>query len=225
MVLDSQVMCDIEQIIMAYDLLQHDFYKAWTTGILRREDLRLYAEDYYHQVAAFPTFLSTLHARLPDGPFRRIVVHNLCEEEIEGRAHSEIWLDFVEGMGAERQKVQNATPSTSTQKLIDTFRSIAQKCSPLAVVGAFYVYESQVARISPSKAQGLQNLYGADTKTTAYFTHHATWDQHHSRVWAKQIERHIDQKKSSIEDLLSTVKEAAQAMWRSLDGIYARCQM
>lgn len=221
----SQIMSEIEQIIMKYDLLQHRFYQAWNAGMLQREDLKMYAEDYYHQVAAFPTYLSTLHARLPDGPFRRMVLHNLCEEEIEGRAHSEIWLDFAEGMGANRNAVKNTPASSSTQALIDTFRLIAQKGTPLAAVGAFYAYESQVARLSVTKAEGLQKLYGADDKTAAYFTHHATWDQAHSQVWAKHIERHIDQETEHTSELLSTVKEAAQAMWNSLDGIYARCNL
>ena len=35
--------------IQKYDLLCHPFYKAWAAGQLRREDLRQYAQDYYHQ--------------------------------------------------------------------------------------------------------------------------------------------------------------------------------
>jgi pyrroloquinoline-quinone synthase len=60
----------LEQRIAGYDLLCHPYYKAWTAGQLTREDLREYASDYYHHVAAFPAYLSALHSRLDDGETR-----------------------------------------------------------------------------------------------------------------------------------------------------------
>ena len=86
--------------VARYDLLCHPFYQAWSAGKLTRDDLLHYACEYYHHVAAFPTCLSAFHSRLPDGPLRRRVLMNLCGEEIQGRPHSELWLDFAEGMGA-----------------------------------------------------------------------------------------------------------------------------
>jgi pyrroloquinoline-quinone synthase len=96
----------LEERIARYDLLCHPYYKAWTAGELTREDLREYASDYFHHVAAFPAYLSALHSRLEDGEQRRAVLRNLCGEEIEGRPHSELWLDFAEGMGAGRDEVR-----------------------------------------------------------------------------------------------------------------------
>jgi pyrroloquinoline-quinone synthase len=208
----------IEATIARHDLLQHPFYQAWTAGTLRTEDLRRYARDYYHQVAAFPTYLSALHARLGDGPLRRTVLGNLCEEEIDGAPHSELWLDFAEGMGAERGEVCASTPTQSTQDLVNTFREIAAKRSPLAALGAFYAYESQVARIAGLKAQGLREKYGADAKTCSYFTLHSTWDVHHSNVWREQIDQLADAQ--DAEQILAAVEDAATAMWKSLDGIH-----
>ena len=207
--------------VATFDLLAHPFYQAWTAGQLSAEDLRHYAADYYPHVAAFPTYLSALHSRLPDGELRRAVLRNLAEEEIEGRAHSELWLDFAEGMGAVRDAVHQTAPSATTQELIDTFREIAAHRSPLAALGAFYAYESQVARIAGLKADGLRNKYSADAKTCAYFSLHATWDVHHSRVWADQIDARMDAK--DAEEIVTAVENAAQAMWNSLDGIYQQC--
>src|SRR5271157_5270851 len=96
----------LEQRIASYDLLCHPYYQAWTAGELTRDDLREYASDYYQHVAAFPAYLSALHSRLDDGELRRAVLRNLCDEEIEGRPHSELWLDFAEGMGADRHQVR-----------------------------------------------------------------------------------------------------------------------
>ena len=89
----------LEQRIARYDLLCHPYYKAWTAGELTRDDLREYAGDYYHHVAAFPTYLSALHSRLDDGEARRAVLRNLCEEEIDGRRAQRAVAGFCRGHG------------------------------------------------------------------------------------------------------------------------------
>src|SRR5438477_9707296 len=100
---------ELESRIAKHDLLCHPFYKAWSAGELTREDLREYSADYYHHVAAFPTYLSALHSRLADGHLRRTVLANLAAEEIEGVPHSELWLDFAEAMGNDREAVRSQT--------------------------------------------------------------------------------------------------------------------
>jgi len=210
----------MDAVIARHDLLAHPFYQAWAAGKLRAEDLRRYAGEYYHHVAAFPAYLSALHSRLPDGPLRRSVLRNLCEEEIAGAAHSDLWLDFAEGLGADRASVRSAAPSETTQSLIATFRRLASEQPPLAALGAFYAYESQVARIAGVKAQGLRDWYGAGAKTCAYFDLHSTMDAHHARVWADQIQDGLNGDASSSEAVLAAVEEAAVALWKGLDGIH-----
>src|SRR3984957_14982415 len=95
-----------EERVRPFNLLQHPFYQAWSKGELTREDLREYATEYWHHVSAFPTYLSALHSRLPDGEVRREVLRNLTEEEgvdaTTARPHSDLWMDFATGMGASR---------------------------------------------------------------------------------------------------------------------------
>jgi pyrroloquinoline-quinone synthase len=210
----------MDAIVARHDLLAHPFYQAWTAGKLRAEDLQRYAGEYYHHVAAFPAYLSALHSRLGDGALRRAVLRNLCEEEIAGAAHSELWLDFAEGLGADRESARSAAPSETTQSLIATFRRIALGQPPLGALGAFYAYESQVARIAGQKAQGLRDWYGAGAKTCAYFDLHSTMDAHHARVWAEQIAEGLEGDGSAGEAVLAAVEEAAVALWKSLDGIH-----
>ena len=216
----SDLQSRMDAVIARHDLLAHPFYQAWAAGKLSAEDLRRYAGEYYHHVAAFPAYLSALQSRLPDGPLRRSVLRNLCEEEIAGAAHSELWLDFAEGMGADRESVRRSNPSPATQSLISTYRAMAAERAPLAALGAFYAYESQVARIAGVKAQGLRDFYGADAKTCAYFGLHSTMDVHHARVWAEQIHDGLNGDGSSSEAVFAAVEEAATALWKSLDGIH-----
>ena len=52
----------LDGIISEKSLLKHPFYQAWTAGTLPMEKLREYAKQYFHFEAAFPTFLSAIHA-------------------------------------------------------------------------------------------------------------------------------------------------------------------
>src|SRR5580704_12133463 len=90
----------VDREIAKFDLLQHPFYQAWSAGELTTRDLKFYGEQYFHQVSAFPTYLTRLHSRLPDGPMRREVLANAFDEETEPCPHSELWLRFVEGRSA-----------------------------------------------------------------------------------------------------------------------------
>ena len=99
-----------DQEIAKYDLLKHPFYLAWSAGELTKEDLKFYAEQYFHQVSQFPTYLTSLHSRLPEGAMRRDVLANAYEEECDGMAHSDLWLRFAEGMGGPWSNPDEKTP-------------------------------------------------------------------------------------------------------------------
>lgn len=214
----------LEERIARYDLLYHPYYKAWTAGQLTRDDLREYAGDYYHHVAAFPTYLSTLHSRLNDGEVRRAVLRNLCDEEIEGRSHSELWLDFAEGMGADRGAVREREPLAEVRELIAEFRRVAREGSTAEALAAFYAYESQVPRVAKQKADGLAQRYGADAKTCGYFELHQFADVEHSDVWRELLSAEIAAHPEQAEAALNAAESAAKALWHAVDGMEARRQ-
>jgi pyrroloquinoline-quinone synthase len=204
--------------ISNYDLLCHPFYRAWSAGQLTRDDLRHYAAQYYHHVAAFPAYLSTLHSRLPDGPVRRRVLANLAGEEIAGTPHSELWLDFAEGMGAEREHVRTGEPMPEVADAITWFRNVAAQSSTAEALASFWAYESQVPRIAAAKEQGLREWYGADDKTCAYFTLHKTADVHHARTWLDLLAEDTP----VADKALDAAEGAARMLWRILDGMQAQ---
>jgi pyrroloquinoline-quinone synthase len=212
----------LEERIGRYDLLCHPYYKAWSAGELTREDLAHYAADYYPHVAAFPTYLSTLHARMDDGEPRRAVLRNLCGEEIAGRPHSELWLNFAEGMGADRDQVRAQQPNAEVRELMAEFRRVAGECSLVDVLAAFYAYESQVPRVAREKARGLMERYGADQATCEYFTLHQYADVEHSEVWRDLMEQEINAHPEQAEAALASAEKTAQSLWRVLDGMEAR---
>src|SRR3989442_6291601 len=108
----------IDAQIAAKHLLNHPFYQAWTRGELSKEALQDYARQYYHHVAAFPTYLSAVHANTEDQETRRQILANLIDEEAGNPNHPQLWLRFAESTGAERQDVRGAALWPATSDLI-----------------------------------------------------------------------------------------------------------
>jgi len=151
----------------------------------------------------------------------------MCDEKGEGKTgrdsvpHSDLWLDFAEGMGSSRN-LEWHSPIPEIRELIKYFHRVASEASPEEVLAAFYAYESQVPRIATEKARGLREMYGADDKTCGYFSLHATADVYHSRVWREQLKKRIDRNPSAAEAALDSAENAARALWNALDGIETR---
>jgi pyrroloquinoline-quinone synthase len=223
----TQFFEQLEASIAKYDLLCHPFYKAWAAGALKRDDLREYARHYYHHVEAFPTYLAELGLRLDEGDLRRAVLANMCDEKgaADGSGkdsvpHSELWLDFSEGMGAGRE-MRGHDPLPEINNLMAHFHRVAGEGTPEEALAAFYAYESQVPRVAREKERGLREMYGADDKTCGYFALHATADVYHSNVWRKQLENRIVANPETAQAALDTAENTARMLWQALDGIEA----
>jgi len=217
----------LESTIAKYDLLCHPFYRAWAAGKLTRDDLREYARHYYHHVQAFPCYLAEFALRLDEGELRRAVLANMCDEKgvaggkgKDAVPHSELWLDFAEGMGA-RRDMHWHLPLPQMADLVRYFHSLASDGTPEEALAAFYAYESQVPRIAKEKERGLREMYHADDKTCGYFALHATADVYHSNVWHKQLEKRIKENPQAAEAALEAAEKAALMLWQALDGIEA----
>lgn len=213
---------ELKSRIAKHDLLCHPFYQAWAQGKLTREDLRAYAGEYAHHVAAFPEYLREFHARLEPGALANAVLENMNDEEgvgsPDGRSHVEMWMDFAEGMGGERKT--SAAPLAELCELMEGFHRVAREGSPAEALAAFYAYESQVPRVAKEKARGLREMYGADARTHGYFTLHMTADVHHAAVWREQLEEQLRvESPESRERALDSAEAAAKALWRALNGI------
>ncbi len=211
----------LDERVAHYDLPAHPFCKAWNEGKLSREHLAAYAGEYFHLAAAFPTFLSALHSRLGDGALRRAVLRNLAEEEVEGRAHSDMWLDFAAGVGLSPEQVQRSQPSEPMRLLVQQFHHSAYEDSPAEVLAAFYAYESQGPRISGERACALLRHYGADAHTCGYFALHSYADVRHSQVWLDELFRLVARDCSLAEPALNAAGRAAGWLWEALNASVA----
>src|ERR1700681_953231 len=155
----SQYLDKIDNDIAKKHLLKHPFYLAWTRGELSKEALGDDARQYYHHVAAFPTYLSAVHAHCDDQPTRKQLLDNLIDEEAGSPNHPELWLQFAESLGVSKEDVQASQKWNETSNLIGTFRSVCSEGTTAEGLAALYAYESQIPAVSESKIKGLVENY------------------------------------------------------------------
>jgi pyrroloquinoline-quinone synthase len=202
-------------------LLKHPFYLAWTRGELSREALADYARQYYHHVAAFPTYLSAIHAKCDDQSTRKEVLRNLIDEEAGSPNHPELWLNFAESLGVSAQDAQNAEKWPETKNLIDAFRSVCRNGSTAEGLGALYAYESQIPAICESKIDGLKKHYRfADAKHYEYFSVHIEADREHSAAELRLLGEYVGYQ--NLESVRASVNRVLDALWEMLSGVCRR---
>ena len=198
-------------------LLKHPFYLAWARGELSKEALRDYARQYYHHVAAFPTYLSAVHAKSDDQVTRRQLLDNLIDEEAGSPNHPELWLKFTEGLGVEDVDLAKTEKQPETKNLIDTFRSVCRDGSTAEGLAALYAYESQIPAICESKIDGLKKHYGfTDPEHFRYFSVHIEADREHSVAEREMLSSYIDNR--NIDKVRAAAQRVLDALWEMLSG-------
>ena len=211
----------IDNEIAEKHLLKHPFYLAWTRGDLSKEALMDYARQYYHHVAAFPTYLSAVHAKCDDQATRKQLLENLIDEEAGSPNHPELWLKFAEGLGVEAPDVRKTEKQTETKKLIDTFRSVCRDGSTVDGLAALYAYESQIPEICESKIDGLKRHYGfTNPEYYQYFTVHIKADREHSAAERQMLRLWIND--HNFDSVKTSVNSVLDALWEMLSGICRR---
>ena len=217
----NQHLGKIDNDIADKHLLKHPFYLAWTRGELSREALADYARQYYHHVAAFPTYLSAVHAHCDDQATRKQLLSNLIDEEAGLPNHPKLWLKFAEGLGVSDVDVRSTEKQPETKNLIDTFRSVCRDGSTAEGLAALYAYESQIPAICESKIDGLKKHYGFDNpEHYHYFSIHIEADREHAAAERKMLSSYIDN--HNLESVKASVNRVLDALWEMLSGVCRR---
>jgi pyrroloquinoline-quinone synthase len=211
----------IDNDIAEKHLLKHPFYLAWTRGELSKEALQDYAKQYYHHVAAFPTYLSAVHAKCDDQPTRKQILSNLIDEETGSPNHPELWKKFAEGLGVDDVDLAKTEKQPETNNLIATFRSVCGDISTADGLAALYAYESQIPAVCESKIDGLKKHYGfTDPEHYEYFNVHIEADREHSATEREMLSSYVDDQ--NVDNVRASVARVLDALWEMLSGVCRR---
>ena len=217
----SEYLDNIDNDITEKHLLKHPFYLAWARGELSKDALTDYSEQYYHHVAAFPTYLSAVHANCDDQATRKELLNNLIDEEAGSPNHPELWKKFAGSLGVEEAELAQTGKQPETENLINTFRSVCKQRSTAEGLAALYAYESQIPSICESKIDGLKKHYGfTKPEHYQYFTVHIEADREHSAAEREMLGRYLDV--HNFESVKMSVNRVLDALWDMLSGVCRR---
>ncbi len=211
----SETVNGIHARIAARRLLDHPFYQAWSKGELTKDVLQKYAEQYYHWVSAFPTWLSATHANATDLAMRQEILENLIDEERGPDNHPELWLRFCDALGLDRESVKHADLLPETRAAIGAMRSVCRNQPAAAGLAALYAYESQQPEVMKTKREGLRDLYSVTTGHE-YFEVHEHLDIEHSAGERTMIAAHASGNEAAIDQATAIALDATYTL---LDGI------
>ena len=208
----------IQRRIADRSLLDHPFYRAWQAGDLTMDDLRIYAAQYYHFEAAFPTLLSAVHSRCDDREVRQSILDNLWDEEHGETNHRALWLDFCESIGLGRDEPETTEPLPGTRTMLDSYRSICREGTFQEGLAAIYAYEEQVPAVMAEKIRGLKEHFGVkDEVGLRFFQVHSVLDEEHSdRERDAILEHTAPGDEPAVE---AALQDALDGWWGFLDGV------
>jgi pyrroloquinoline-quinone synthase len=207
------------EVLAAKSLLQHPFYRAWTAGTLEVERLQEYARQYFHFEAAFPRFLSAIHARTEPAGVRQMLLENLWDEEYGPRNHRALWLEFAEAVGVPAAEVEASTPNEETTALVEHFSRVCREAPVAEALATLYAYEGQVPQVAWQKITGLRDNYGLKPAQFEFFSVHLVADVAHADTEMKAIAETIGAG-SSEESVVAAAGAACDRLLSFLDGCY-----
>ncbi len=217
---NADIITEVDAAIEQRHLLKHPFYAAWTEGSLTIEALREYTKQYWHHIVAEPQYVSAVHAHCPDMSDRQQLLENLIEEERGPVNHPELWLRFGEALGLGRDEIVGSVALPETAALIATYRKLCGSDDFVDGVTALYSYESQVPAVAAAKIASLRTHYGVtDERSLAFFNIHLEADVVHSDIGRQMIAKYATDERTQERARRASV-EAADALWRILDGVY-----
>lgn len=215
----EEFLTKLDALVTEKHLLKHRFYCLWNEGKLTKDHIREYAISYYPHVAAFPTYVSGVHAHCEDAALRQELLENLIEEERGEQNHPFLWRRFAASVGATESDLSSSPRTPEIAETIAEFRRSTRSGSVPEGLAALYAYESQIPEISKTKREGLAAFYGiAEPEAVRFFTVHEEAD-----VWHRQVEREalgrVAQTPEQRESALAAADRCLTALNRALDGI------
>jgi pyrroloquinoline-quinone synthase len=159
------------------------FSIAWAQGKLSRAHLARWAENHYHYVGPFASYLGYVYGRLPEEftETKDFLLSNMYEEEIGGDRHTDLLIRFAEACGTTAARVKDPdNMSPTTRGLQSWCYSIAMREDPIvAIAGLVVGLESQVPSIYRRQTPTLREKYGFTDQEVEFFDIHIVSDEIH----------------------------------------------
>jgi pyrroloquinoline-quinone synthase len=204
----------------------HPLWHQIADGKLGREQLKLFAVQFFLQVREFPRAVSAMHANCPFPEERMELAESVYEEET-GRLsgcnlpHPELFIRFGEAIGLQRAEMVEGRPLPATRSLIDWFELSTKQRSFIEGAAAINLAaEGQVPGAFGPMARRLEQHYGLSREAVAFWDVHEVADAEHSDVGDHIVVRHATDAATQAR-VRDALQHSLDAWWQFFDGIQA----
>lgn len=206
----------LDEFIASKGLLTHYFYEQkWNNGELTRDELALYAKEYFHLAKAVPGIVSRVKDRAVSAGRSDLIAH-IDENIAEETEHIELWKRFSQSLGVSEQELESYEPHQLTKEAVSELEELAEGSLEDGVT-AMYAMELTLPAISQTKKDGLCKHYDlpeSNADAHVYFDEHLN-EENHFAVWRK-VE--VDPVRS-----MQITKASLRAQHKVLDGVCEVC--
>lgn len=206
----------IRAVLDAHPIAKHRLVEEWTDGRLSMERMREVARQYYHFEAAFPRYLSAIHARTKSEHIRQLLLENLWDEEHGERNHAALWLEFARALDLSTQEVRSSNASAQTAQLIQHFDRMAREAPLAEALATLFAFEGQVPTVAWQAIKGLTDHYGLEPRQFEFFSVHLVSDVAHSGAEMAAIEESCRDE----EGVIRATEQSCERLLAFLDGCY-----
>src|SRR5262245_4389832 len=204
----------------------HPLWLALADGKLDREQLKLFAVQFFLQVREFPRAVSAMHSNCPFPAERMELAERVYEEEtgrLSGcnQPHPERFIRFGEAVGLARSEMTEGRPLPATRSLIDWFELSTKQRSFIEAAAAINLAaEGQVPGAFGPMARRLQENYGLNRAAVEFWDIHEMADAEHSDVGDNIVVRHATDAATQVR-VRDALQHSLDAWWQFFDGIQA----
>ena len=204
----------------------HPLWLEIADGKLSRDQLKVFAVQFFLQVREFPRAVSAMHANCPFPDVRMELAESIYEEDT-GRLsgcnlpHPEIFIRFGEAVGLTRAEMVEGRPLPATRSLIDWFELASKQRSFIEAAAAMNLAaEGQVPGAFGPMARRLQENYGLSREAVEFWELHEEADAEHSEVGDNIVVRHATDAATQAR-VRDALQHSLDAWWLFFDGIQA----
>jgi len=204
----------------------HPLWLEIADGKLSREQLKIFAVQFFLQVREFPRAVSAMHANCPFPDERMALAESVYEEEtgrISGcnQPHPELFIRFGEAVGLARAEMTQGQPLPATRALIDWFELSTKQRSFIEAAAAINLAaEGQVPGAFGPMARRLQEHYELSREAVEFWDIHEMADAEHSDVGDNIVVRHATDAATQAR-VRDALQHSLDAWWQFFDGIHA----
>ena len=201
----ASVLDQIDAMLTSHDPAGQPLMVALSEGRLSRDELRVFASQYFHLIDALPRFVSTVHSVTTKHPaIRRTLLNVLMPLELTPPSIAELWLQTCAALGLFSDSVRSSDPTHSTAACLGDFEYLCQSGSAQGLA-ALYAWMVRLPLVCRAQKASLAEHYELAAGPGVQF-----FD-----VVGFQAESHARALRGALEALLNEYPEAGPA---SLDA-------